>query len=236
MSKNPFPPSAPAANPIFYRTYSRMTDDGRETFEQVTERTITDIAKLGRFTEEETELVRKMQEQCKVLPSGRWLWTGGTEWIQQQKNFSGAYNCTSTRVTDFRSLALMMDLAMMGSGTGAVLEGSYISRLPQIRNRIKLKEVTDIGATSPENRREHTYVETRGNTVTIDCGDSRVGWVEAYEAFLDLSASNEFDHTRSVCVYVDLSRVRRAGERLKGLAEPATRSSCPICSPKWRTF
>ncbi len=232
MSKNPFPPSAPAANPIFYRTYSRMTDDGRETFEQVTERTITDIAKLGRFTEEETELVRKMQEQCKVLPSGRWLWTGGTEWIQQQKNFSGAYNCTSTRVTDFRSLALMMDLAMMGSGTGAVLEGSYISRLPQIRNRIKLKEVTDIGATSPENRREHTYVETRGNTVTIDCGDSRVGWVEAYEAFLDLSASNEFDHTRSVCVYVDLSRVRRAGERLKGFGGTSNPVKLPDLFPK----
>jgi len=209
-----------------------MTDDGRETFEQVTERTITDIAKLGRFTEEETELVRKMQEQCKVLPSGRWLWTGGTEWIQQQKNFSGAYNCTSTRVTDFRSLALMMDLAMMGSGTGAVLEGSYISRLPQIRNRIKLKEVTDIGATSPENRREHTYVETRGNTVTIDCGDSRVGWVEAYEAFLDLSASNEFDHTRSVCVYVDLSRVRRAGERLKGFGGTSNPVKLPDLFPK----
>ena len=97
MSKNPFPASAPAANPIFYRTYSRMTDEGRETFEQVTERTVNDISKLGRFTDEQTALVRKMQEECKVLPSGRWLWTGGTEWIQDPKNFSGSYNCTSTR-------------------------------------------------------------------------------------------------------------------------------------------
>lgn len=180
MSKNPFPSSAPAANPIFYRTYSRMTDQGRETFEQVTDRTVSDISKLGKFTEEETQLVRKMQEQCKVLPSGRWLWTGGTEWIQQQKNFSGAYNCTSTRVTDFRSLALMMDLAMMGSGTGAVLEDRFVAMLPKIRNRIQLKDVSDVGQTSPENRRTHTYVETKGNTVTIDCGDSRIGWVEAY--------------------------------------------------------
>ena len=232
MSKNPFPSSAPAANPIFYRTYSRMTDQGRETFEQVTDRTVSDISKLGKFTEEETQLVRKMQEQCKVLPSGRWLWTGGTEWIQQQKNFSGAYNCTSTRVTDFRSLALMMDLAMMGSGTGAVLEDRFVAMLPKIRNRIQLKDVSDVGQTSPENRRTHTYVETKGNTVTIDCGDSRIGWVEAYEAFLDLACSREFDHTRSVYVYVDLSRVRKAGERLKGFGGTSNPVKLPDLFPK----
>ena len=209
-----------------------MTDQGRETFEQVTDRTVSDISKLGKFTEEETQLVRKMQEQCKVLPSGRWLWTGGTEWIQQQKNFSGAYNCTSTRVTDFRSLALMMDLAMMGSGTGAVLEDRFVAMLPKIRNRIQLKDVSDVGQTSPENRRTHTYVETKGNTVTIDCGDSRIGWVEAYEAFLDLACSREFDHTRSVYVYVDLSRVRKAGERLKGFGGTSNPVKLPELFPK----
>ena len=209
-----------------------MTDQGRETFEQVTDRTVSDISKLGKFTEEETRLVRKMQEQCKVLPSGRWLWTGGTEWIQQQKNFSGAYNCTSTRVTDFRSLALMMDLAMMGSGTGAVLEDRFVAMLPKIRNRIQLKDVSDVGQTSPENRRTHTYVETKGNTVTIDCGDSRIGWVEAYEAFLDLACSREFDHTRSVYVYVDLSRVRKAGERLKGFGGTSNPVKLPDLFPK----
>ena len=35
---------APAANPVFYRTYSRMTETGRETYEQVTDRTITGIS------------------------------------------------------------------------------------------------------------------------------------------------------------------------------------------------
>lgn len=209
-----------------------MTDEGRETFEQVTERTVNDISKLGRFTDEQTALVRKMQEECKVLPSGRWLWTGGTEWIQDPKNFSGSYNCTSTRVTDWRSLALMMDLAMMGSGTGAVLEGSYISQIPAIRNRIKLKDVGDVGGTSPENRRDHTYVDIRGNTVVIDCGDSRMGWVEAYEAFMELSTSSEFDHTRPVEVYVDLSRVRRAGERLKGFGGTSNPVKLPGLFPR----
>ena len=103
--------AAPAANPVFYRTYSRMTDQGRESYEQVTERTIKGISELGRFTDNETALVRQMQEEMKVLPSGRWLWTGGTPWIDQPRNFSGSYNCTSTRVDSWEALALMMDLA-----------------------------------------------------------------------------------------------------------------------------
>ena len=48
-------------------------------------------------------------------------------------------------MTDWQSLALMMDLAMMGSGTGAVIEERHIENLPAIRNRIKLKDVGDVG-------------------------------------------------------------------------------------------
>ncbi len=231
-AKNPFDASAPAALPVFYRTYSRMGDAGRETYEQVTDRTMRGITELGKFTDEEAALVREMQEKQQVLPSGRWLWTGGTPWLEKPANHSGSYNCTSTRVTDIRSLALMMDLAMMGSGTGAVLEDRFIAKLPAVRNRIKIKDVGSVGGTAPENRREHTYVEVKGNTVVIDCGDSRVGWVEAYEAFLDLAFSNEFDHNRSVSVYVDLSRVRAAGTRLKGFGGTSNPVKLPELFPK----
>ena len=231
-AKNPFDASAPCALPIFYRTYSRLTEQGRENYQQVTDRTVEAIAELGHFTDEETALVREMQENRQVLPSGRWLWTGGTEWLKDPKNFSGSYNCTSTRVTDWQSLALMMDLAMMGSGTGAVIEERHIEKLPAIRNRIKLKDVGDVGGSAPDDRREHTYVEVRGNTVTIDCGDSRTGWVEAYEAFLDLSTDNYFDHTRPVCVYVDLHRVRAAGQKLKGFGGTSNPVKLPGIFPK----
>ena len=77
----------------------------------------------------------------------------------------------------------MMDLAMMGSGTGAV-QGSDTSQIPAIRNRIKLKDVIrrwNLSRKSPD----YTYVDILGNTVVIDCGDSRMGWVEAYEAFME---------------------------------------------------
>jgi len=232
MQQESFSSHAPAAEPVFYRTYSRMTASGRETYEQVTDRTVEGLTALGRLTAKESNLVRVMQKERKVLPSGRWLWTGGTPWIENPNNFSGSYNCTSTRVTDWRSLALMMDLAMMGSGTGAVLEDALIVNLPKIRNRIQVKEVQGVGQTSPENRREHSYLDVSGNNVRLQVGDSRQGWVESYEAFLELATDNYFDHTRPVNVTVDCSRVRPAGERLKGFGGVSNPIKLPDLYPR----
>ncbi|MDJ0555706.1 MAG: hypothetical protein QNJ68_14940 [Microcoleaceae cyanobacterium MO_207.B10] len=72
-----FPGTAPTANPVFYRTYSRRTETGRETWVEVCDRTINGLRKLGQLTAEETELLYRMQTQLKALSSGRWLWVGG---------------------------------------------------------------------------------------------------------------------------------------------------------------
>ena len=117
-----FPITAPAANPVFYRTYSRKLPAGRESWEQVNARNLDGLKKLGGLNEAEINLMQRMQQEKKALPSGRWLWIGGTEWIEKEKNFSGAYNCTSTNLVDWQAFGLMMDLAMMGCGTGAIIE------------------------------------------------------------------------------------------------------------------
>ena len=85
-----FPATAPAANPVFYRTYSRRSSVGRESWTQVGARNLGGLEKLGSLTSEEMELMARMQAEKKALPSGRWLWIGGTPWIEQQENFSGA--------------------------------------------------------------------------------------------------------------------------------------------------
>lgn len=214
---SPFPDTAPAANPVFYRTYSRRGDQGdnrRETWEEVCDRTLQGLIKLGQLTEAEADLVRRMQQQIKALPSGRWLWVGGTDWLENPANFSGAYNCTSTNVVDWRAFGLMMDLAMMGCGTGAVLEPKYINQLPAIRNRLQVKMVGEIGTTPATERREVTEVTVEGQQVQIRVGDSRQGWVQSYQALLELSTDERF--TGEVKVSIDLSDVRPAGEQLKG--------------------
>ncbi|MBD2138110.1 ribonucleoside-triphosphate reductase, adenosylcobalamin-dependent [Anabaena sp. FACHB-1237] len=210
-----FPESAPAANPVFFRTYSRRTAAGlRESYDQVCDRTIKGLVELGKLTKEEAALLDKMQRQLKALPSGRWMWVGGTEWMSKPKNFPGGYNCTSTNLVDWKSFGLMMDLAMMGCGTGAIIQPQYINQLPVIRNYLNITIQGEIGSTPTEKRREFTDVIVKDNTVNIYVGDSREGWVKSYQTILELSTDERF--TSKVQVIVDVSDVRKSGEVLKG--------------------
>jgi len=223
--KQDFPETAPAANPVFFRTYSRRTQTGRETWEEVCDRTTQGLAKLGKLTEREVTLLHRMMSQLKSLPSGRWMWVGGTEWIERRENFSGAYNCTSTNALDWRAFGLMMDLAMMGCGTGAVLEPKYINQLPTIRNRLTITLQGEIGSTPVQERREQTDVKIEGNQVSILVGDSRQGWVQSYQTLLELSTMERF--SGEVNVLINLSDVRAVGERLKGFGGVANPVKLP---------
>ena len=214
-----FPASAPAANPVFYRTYSRFNSTQRETWQEVTDRTVDGIAKLGSLSKEEASLVRKMQEEMKCLPSGRWLWVGGTDWIEDPSNYSGGYNCTSTNLDSWEAFALMMDLAMMGSGTGAVIEPHFIEKLPSIVNRIEITEVLPPGTRAKGQRQEGTALNTSVNPMVLEVGDSRRGWISSYRALLNLASDPSYGGT--VQLKVDLSNVRPAGEALSGFGGTA---------------
>ena len=221
-----FPLIAATANPVFYRTYSRKLADRRENWQEVGDRTIKGLAKLGNLTESEVKLITKMQSQLKALPSGRWLWVGGTDWSEKQENFNGAYNCTSTNVIDWQAFGLMMDLAMQGCGTGAVLEPKYINQLPAIKNHLNIKVIGAIGDIAKEQRQEFTNVAVQGNQVLITVGDSRQGWVKSYQTILELSSSAEL--SSPIAVTVDISHVRPSGESLKGFGGMAN----PVKLPK----
>nr|WP_320668314.1 ribonucleoside-triphosphate reductase, adenosylcobalamin-dependent [Prochlorococcus sp. MIT 1307] len=210
-----FPATAPAANPVFYRTYSRKTISGRESWSEVGKRNLEGLRQLGRLNQDEINLMAHMQAEKKALPSGRWLWIGGTSWIEKKQNFSGAYNCTSTNLVDWKAFALMMDLAMMGCGTGAVIEPHLIDQLPVVINTIKIKEVTQIGLTPSSERQEITTYKINGNEVFIKVGDSRRGWVDSYELLLELCSDQRFAGSE-INLLIDLSDVRPVGESLKG--------------------
>ena len=223
-----FPETAATAYPVFYRTYSRKdeTADGeRETWQQVCDRSLAGLTELGQLTDDERQLIARMQRSVKALPSGRWLWVGGTAWSKKPENFSGAYNCTSTNVVDWQAFGLMMDLAMMGCGTGAVLEPKYINQLPVIRNRLKVRQEGAIGTTPVGQRRERTDVVVTGNQVRVLVGDSRQGWVKSYQTILELSSDDRF--TDEIDIVVDLSDVRPAGEKLKGFGGVANPVKLP---------
>lgn len=215
LTNGDFPATAPAANPVFYRTYSRKTDTGRESWAEVGSRNLEGLRRLGKLSDADIALMQRMQAEKKALPSGRWLWIGGTPWIEQQHNFSGAYNCTSTNLVDWEAFGLMMDLAMMGCGTGAIIEPRLIDQLPVVLNPIEVLSVSDIGVTPAGQRQETTTHTIEGNTVSIKVGDTRRGWVDSYQLLLELCSDERFKG-ETVQIRVDLSDVRPVGETLKG--------------------
>ncbi|MGD1699889.1 ribonucleoside-triphosphate reductase, adenosylcobalamin-dependent [Dapis sp. BLCC M229] len=118
-----------------------------------------------------------------------------------------------------------MDLAMMGCGTGAVLEPHNINQLPPIRNALNIVLRGEIGATPAESRRELTEVKFHQDQAEIFVGDSRQGWVGSYQALLELSTDERF--SGKVNVIIDLSDVRPAGEPLKGFGGVANPVKLP---------
>ena len=204
------------------RSYSRRTPDGqRETWDQTCDRTLYSphlgLKVLGKFTDEEMALIDEMQRKKIAFGSARWLWVGGTEWIEKPENYSGAFNCTSTRITDWNSFGYLMDLAMQGSGTGAVVELDCIDKLPAIANELRVEIKGKPGDVPAEKRAQKTVCFDNGSHYLIAVGDSRQGWVKAYQELLELASDSDFpepDH--ALRVVIDLSSVRPSGAKLKG--------------------
>ncbi len=215
--------TAPTANPVFYRTYSRRIGKHRETYEQACDRALKGLAELGNLTESEYTILKNNFLALKALPSGRWLWIGGTPWSKKPENYSGAYNCTSTNLEDWHAFGLMMDLAMQGCGTGAILEPIYIDKLPKITTRLEITLVGEIGKVPRHERLQETQISQSGDRVSIVVGDSRQGWVKAYQTLLELASSG----SPELFVEVDLSHIRPAGEPLQGFGGTANPIKLP---------
>lgn len=220
-----FRDTAPNAASVFYRSYSRRKQDGlRENFEEAISRAVNDIADIGQFTEEQRKLVVEMGLQQHCFPSGRALWVAGTEWSKQPENFPGYYNCCSMQVEHICIFGLLMELAMMGTGTGAVLEKSVVEKLPPVYRGIKVAKVienTKKAGGLPDTTIFLAGYEGENPLVTVQVGDSRAGWASAYQGLIELAVGHQADGEKcvsdaSVLVTLDLSQVRQAGEPLKG--------------------
>ena len=218
-----FRDTAPSAETVFLRTYSRRKEDGtRENFEEAMLRTVNDIARIGKYTQEENALVREQALAQRAFPSGRSFWVAGTDWSKKPENFSGYYNCTSTHIEDLQSFGLLVDLAMQGSGTGAVLEQDVVCKLPPVTRTLTLETVSETGV---KPGLEDTKCIWDDHEIHIRVGDSRKGWRDAYMALLYQATSTLRD--TDCHVYVDLSQVRPSGERLKGFGGTANPVKLP---------
>jgi ribonucleotide reductase class II len=215
-----FRDSAPSAPAVFYRSYSRRKPDGtRESYPEAITRTVNDLADIGGLTEDQRALCLEMGLKQHAFPSGRALWVAGTEWAKKPENFPGYYNCQSGFVDDVNMFGLLMELAMCGTGTGAVLEQEVVDKLPKIVNGLSV--VDRVENKNKEGGCENTFIEfdEDSQNVVVTVGDSRRGWVDAYQGLIELAMGlrcEDYRQGAEIPVVIDLSQVRQAGEPLKG--------------------
>lgn len=214
---NQFPLNAPVANPLFYRSYSRPDSMGNyESWEQVVNRSVSGFQKVANLTTEQVYRMRTAFLTHSVMPSGRWLWCGGTEWSDKPENVYGGYNCSATEIDTLETFGYLMDFAMQGCGTGAGLEQKFISKLPVVINKLNVI-VDEYPFETINDEITHIQYSFNENKVTIDVGDSRQGWVYSYLELLRLATfEGETKRTTELNVLVRIGNVRPAGKRLQG--------------------
>jgi hypothetical protein len=207
-----FNPAVLTAMPVFYRTYSRVNNGKRESFQDVIKRCSTGLKKLGKLTDDEYNQIIAGMKSLTTLPSGRWLWVGGTPWLDNPVNFGGAYNCTSTTIDSTKKLGIVMNLAMLGSGTGTILKQNLIDLIGTVKRAHKVTVLNNINSIPKADRIEHTATIKDENKTIIKVGDSRIGWVNAYVSLLDIFIDADDDNS----IEIDLSSIRSKGEKLAG--------------------
>ena len=204
---------------VFYRTYSRQRE---ESWQDVTKRCVDALKHIGNLSKDQVKLItHQMLSKC-AMPSGRWLWVGGTPWLDKPENVYGGYNCSATEIADWEDFSNLMNIAMMGCGTGAMLELATVAKLPKIYNAVNISIQGNFGDIPKQSRQEITTITLSGGSYIVTVGDSRKGWVDAYSALLHLSSIHH--PQRSVNVIIVLSHVRPSGEKLSGfggVSDPA---------------
>lgn len=217
-----FRETAPSAPAVFYRSYSRRKADGtRESYKEAIARTVGDLADIGGLTDEQRELCLDVAQKQHAFPSGRALWVAGTEWAKKPENFYGYYNCSGAVLTGPHVFGRLMDMAMCGTGTGLLLERELVEALPTISTKLVLGKVIDSRDIDGGDARTLVIVDSSASSALVSVGDSRKGWVDAYQSLINLA----FEPTqKELQIELNLSQVRGKGRRLKGfggVANPA---------------
>lgn len=185
----------------FYRTYSRLKEDGtNEKWFETVERVVNGIYSiqkehilkndLGWNEQKAQKSAQEMYDRIfnfKFLPPGRGLWAAGTGIIE--KGLGAAMNnCAFVSTKDIdkdfsKPFCFMMDMSMLGVGVGFDVKGE---------NKVKI----DLNLSS--------------KAFIYEIPDTREGWVESLKILLNNYISNEYGK-----IAFDYSKIRKAGEPIK---------------------
>ncbi len=183
---------------VFYRTYSRIKEDGKnESWLEAVRRVVEGIYSIqwqhiddyglgwnGNKAQRSAQEMFDSIFNFKMLPSGRAFWAMGTPIVMEKGLTESLFNCSFISTSDTSRIdevfANIMDFLMLGVGVGLDTRGT---------GKIKV---------SPQSHIEHPYV----------IPDSREGWVES----LRLLVASFFGGKK---YSFDYSLIREAGQPIK---------------------
>jgi adenosylcobalamin-dependent ribonucleoside-triphosphate reductase len=205
---------------VYLRTYSRFIPEKkrRETWQETCKRVVDYSMSLyqGPASEhklqEEAELMFDKMFNLQVLPAGRTMWIGGTESVKKYSESS--FNCAFCVIDSLESFTDVFKLLLVGTGVGFRLEMSDVEKLPTLSPDFELVQLPYQYIGFPSSI-EHTFAEEHytDRSVVIHIGDSKDGWAESLEMFLEyLAGMRTFVPRRIELLY---NAIRPEGSRLK---------------------
>ncbi len=207
---NPFPTQL--GQFIYYRTYSRWLplEKRREYWWETARRAVEFNCNLVRTTQQEAEALYDNIYHLRQFLAGRTLWTGGTE-VSLKYPMSN-FNCSFTVLDRFSAFRDLFYLLMIGAGVGVRVLKSDVQKLPKVRTNIKI--IHESYTPVPKDEREDlTSITFQRDTAHVIIGDSKEGWVQALEIYLNILSRKEYRQITTIIFNYD--QVRPKGEILK---------------------
>lgn len=192
---------------VFYRTYSRKTDEGvYESWVDVCERVINGMYTIQKdhctlydrpWSDEKARLSAEEAFDrlfnLKWSPSGRGLWMLGTEFFHERKSAEAGMNCAFISTNDLdvakgSIFSWFMEMLMLGVGVGGDVKGA---------GKVHIRKPSDL------------YADV------YQIPDSREGWADSVEMLFNTYIDNH-DGIAKDAIEFDYSLIRPAGSPIKG--------------------
>lgn len=173
--------------------YSRWIEEEnrRESWEETVDRFMTEVVskKLDYNDRDTYDQIRNAILNLEIMPSMRAMMTAGKA---LERDNTCAYNCSYLPVDDMKSFDEAMFILMCGTGVGFSVERQYVSKLPEI----------------PEKMFD--------SSTTIVVSDSKEGWAKALRQLISLLYSGEVAKWDMSKVRPAGSRLKVFGGRASG--------------------
>ena len=211
------PPMTELGNLVYYRTYSRYLPEKkrREYWWETCARTVDYNIGLAKWNSKEdgikeAELFFDNMFSLKQFPSGRAMWSSGT-----QTSYSrpiSQFNCAFAVYDNFDILKDIAYLLMLGVGFGFSVEKQYVDLLPKIRGNVNVIHQY-YEPVKKHARKQITEINVSADVMEIIVGDDKMGWASAIDYFAKVFYHTEFMPINHLII--NYNSVRPFGEPLK---------------------